>query len=72
MANLIELTNALTALPVAIADASTAISGKLDTLNAELATANAEKVPQATIDGFTADVNTAIAAVQAITALATA
>jgi len=72
MASLTELTDALTALPAAITAASTAVSAKLDTLNAEVATLTAAQDSQVTIDGFTADVNAAIAAVQAITALATA
>lgn len=72
MANLTELIDALTALPVTITAASAAVSGRLDTLNAAVAAANADKVPQATIDGFTADVNTAIDAIDAITALASA
>lgn len=72
MTSLAALTDALTALPVTITAASTAVGAKLDGLKAEVATANADKVPQATIDGFTADVNDAIAAVEAITALATA
>ena len=72
MASLTDLTDALTALPAAITAASAAVGTKLDTLNAEVATLTADLTSQATIDGFTTQVNAAIAAVQAITALATA
>ena len=72
MATLNALADAITALPAAITAASAAVGAKLDTLNAEVAALGASQVPQATIDGFTADVNAAIAAVEAITSLATA
>ena len=72
MASLADLADALTALPTAITAASTAVGAKLDTLNAEVATLTAAQDSQATIDGFTSAVNAAIAAVQEITALATA
>ena len=72
MADLAPLTAAIAALPVAVSAAGTAVTAALTSLNAEVATLTASQVPQATIDGFTANVNTAIAAVQAITALATA
>ena len=70
--DLTALATALTSLPTVIAAASTAVGAKLDTLNAEVATLTADLTSQATIDGFTTQVNAAIAAVQAITALATA
>jgi len=72
VASLTDLTDALTALPAAITAASTSVGAKLDTLDAEVATLTAAQDSQATIDGFTADVNAAISAVEAITALATA